>query len=192
MSIGPSRAGFHVTFDGNKGVDGFCQLMKAGRLHSKPRPVPPPNPRPPASHMATVFFVVHAERTPQSRLFIEDYKQMHTESDCRGDHNAQQTRVPEYNPKPDPPSGPAHVNRVAHVTVEARNYQSLRRCKRGGRSASYPTEVPDAACGNGEPQHGQYCRYPTPTCCVYQLFYGKPKPLRNKPKPNGEERSTCG
>ena len=58
----------------------------------------------------------------QRRFFIEDYEQMHAESNCCDRGNRQQVRVSEDNPQSDPTRGEAHVHGNAHVAVEAYNH----------------------------------------------------------------------
>src|SRR5438445_7223853 len=109
------------------------------------RPVPASHARPPAPYVPAILFVICPELLAQRRLFVEENKQMHAESDgcdCR-DHS--RVRMSENNPQPDPADHEADVHRVTHVSVEAHHYQSLRWSERRRRSASRPPEVPNAA-----------------------------------------------
>src|SRR5437899_2526238 len=78
--------------------------------------------RPPAHYVPAILFVIRAELLAQRRLFVEENKQMHAESDgcdCR-DHS--RVGMSENDPQPDPANREAHVHRVTHVAVEAHHY----------------------------------------------------------------------
>src|SRR5213594_5164433 len=86
------------------------------------RLVPASHARPPAPYVPAILFVIRAELLAQRRLFVEENKQMHAESDgcdCR-DHSW--VGMSENDPQPDPANREAHVHRVTHVAVEAHHY----------------------------------------------------------------------
>src|SRR6266705_1272113 len=105
------------------------------------RLVPASHARPPAPYVPAILFVIRAELLAQRRLFVEENKQMHAESD--GCHRRDHSRVSmsENDPQPDPADCEADVHRVTHVSVEAHHYQSLRWSERRRRSASRSPEV---------------------------------------------------
>src|SRR5438876_11026663 len=86
------------------------------------RLVPASQARPPAPYVPAILFVICPELLAQRRLFVEENKQMHAESDgcdCR-DHS--RVGMSENDPQPDPANREAHVHRVTHVAVEAHHY----------------------------------------------------------------------
>src|SRR5437588_11914534 len=86
------------------------------------RLVPASHARPPAPYVPAILFVIRAELLAQRRLFVEENKQMHAESDgcdCR-DHS--RVGMSENDPQPDPANCETHVHRVTHVAVEAHHY----------------------------------------------------------------------
>src|SRR2546428_3637932 len=73
------------------------------------RLVPASHARPPAPYVPAILFVIRAELLAQRRLFVEENKQMHAESDgcdCR-DHS--RVGMSENDPQPDPANRKAHV-----------------------------------------------------------------------------------
>src|SRR5207245_8499671 len=90
------------------------------------RLIPAPHPRPPATHIPAILFVLCPELVAQRRLFVEDYKQMHTEGNGRHGSDGCRVRVSEHNAQPDPSHREAHIHRVPNVAVEAHDHQPLR------------------------------------------------------------------
>jgi hypothetical protein len=86
------------------------------------RLVPPSHTWPPATNVPAILFVVCPEFLAQSRLFIKDHEQMHTEGNCCDGSDQSRVAVPENHPQPDPARCKAHVHGVPHVAVETHHY----------------------------------------------------------------------
>src|SRR5579864_6312934 len=132
--------------------------------------------RPPAAHVPTIRLVLGAKFPPERRFFVQDYEQMHAESNCCDGSNREQAGVSEYDPQPDPARGKAHVHGIADVAVEAYNYQALRRRDRCRSAVSGPAKIPNATQRNCESQHRRESGEPTPVGRARHL-HAEPKPL---------------
>src|SRR5215470_11789617 len=107
----PWRAGLHAQLD----LSALLWLVPARQA------------RPPAANVPTIRLVLSSKFSAERRFFIQDYEQMHAESNCCNGGNREQVGVSEDNPQPNPAHGEAHVHGIAHVAVEAYNHQALRR-----------------------------------------------------------------
>src|SRR5262249_53274425 len=146
--------------------------------------------RPPAVKVLTISLVVSTKFPAERRLFIQDYKQMHTESNSRNGDNCQWVGMSEGDPQPDPAYGKPHVHGIAHMAVEADAHQPPRGRGGGvgGRSPAPPqTKTTTAPRGNGEPkQSGEGGPQPQRACPRH--FDSETEPLRQKPEP---QRGEC-
>src|SRR5215472_14827234 len=86
----------------------------------------------------------------------------------------------EDDPKADPSGGEAEVHWVAHVAVGTDDHQMLRRSDRSGCAAAGPAEVPDAAQGDCETQHGGNSGQPAPARGSGQNHKAYPPPTTSE------------
>ena len=107
---------------------------------------------------------------------------MHAESNGYDGGNREQVGVSKDNPQPDPAYCEPYVHGIAHVAVEAHNYQALRRCDRRRSPVSSPAKIPNATQSNCESQHRREGGEPTPMGSARHL-HAEPKPLRQEPEP---------
>jgi hypothetical protein len=107
---------------------------------------------------------------------------MHAESNCCDGGNRQYVGVSEDNPQPDPTHCEPFVHGIAHVAVEAYNYQAPRRRDRRRRPVSSPTKIPNATQSDGESQDRREGGKPTPVGSARHL-HAKPKPLGQESEP---------
>src|SRR5215469_2298723 len=144
--------------------------------------------RPPTANVAAIFVVVGAEFFAQSRRFIEEHEQMYPEGDGSESSDQPWVGMSEDDPKADPSGGEAEVHWVAHVAVGTDDHQMLRRSDRSGCAAAGPAEVPDAAQGDGETQHGGNSGQPAPARGTGDL-HAEAEPVRQQPEPQGVSAS---
>src|SRR5262249_309338 len=77
------------------------------------RLVPSVHARPPAANVLTIRLVLSSKFLPERRLFIEDYEQMHAESNGCDSGDRKQVGMAEDNPKADPARCEPQVHGIA-------------------------------------------------------------------------------
>jgi len=129
-----------------------------------------------------ILFVVGAEFREESWFLVKGDEEVDGQGDCQDGGDGLGVGVAENDPEADPAGGEAFVHGVAHVAIETHHDQALRRSDWGRGAASGPAEVPDAAKGDGESQHGGKRSEPSPMCGAGH-FHGETQPFWQEPEP---------
>src|SRR5215470_12243399 len=102
---------------------------------------------------------------------------MHAESHRSSGSNCAWIGMAEDNPEANPSDCKAEVHGIAHIAIETDDHQTPGRNHWSRRAVSGPPEIPHAAQGHREAQHGGNRSQPTPARGTCQ-FHIKAEPLR--------------